>query len=85
MERRKVVVDLQQIDLLETRIVKAAETIRSLRRERDTLQSKQTVRWSAAPSAPRSVLPGNAPADHPAPARHAKVSRATGTAASCRR
>ena len=40
MERRKVVVDLQQIDLLETRIVKAAETIRSLRRERDTLQSK---------------------------------------------
>ena len=40
MERRKVVIDLQQIDLLEQKIVKATELIRALRRERDGLQAK---------------------------------------------
>ncbi|MFQ5877637.1 MAG: hypothetical protein ACE5JH_08130 [Acidobacteriota bacterium] len=35
MEKRKTVVDLQQIDLLEQKIVKATELIRSLRRERE--------------------------------------------------
>ena len=40
MERRKVVVDLQQLDLLEQRVVKATETIRALRRERDALQGQ---------------------------------------------
>jgi chromosome segregation ATPase len=40
MERRRVVVDLEQIDLLEQRIVKATELIRSLRQERDAAQMK---------------------------------------------
>ncbi len=40
MERKKVVVDLQQIDLLEQKVVKATEMIRSLRRERDAAQAK---------------------------------------------
>ncbi len=40
MERRKVVVDLQQLDLLEAKIVKATELIRSLRKERAALQAK---------------------------------------------
>ncbi|HEX9426764.1 MAG TPA: hypothetical protein VGA64_03190 [Candidatus Polarisedimenticolia bacterium] len=40
MERRKIVVDLQQIDLLEQKIVKATELVRSLRKERDTLQAR---------------------------------------------
>jgi uncharacterized coiled-coil DUF342 family protein len=40
MERRKVVVDLQQLDLLEQKVVKATETIRALRRERDALDGR---------------------------------------------
>ena len=40
MERRKIVVDLQQIDLLEQKIVKATELIRTLRRERESLLAK---------------------------------------------
>jgi uncharacterized coiled-coil DUF342 family protein len=40
MDRKKVVVDLQQIDLLEQKVVKATELIRSLRRERDAMQAK---------------------------------------------
>ena len=40
MERRKVMIDLQQIDLLEQKIVKVTELVRSLRRERDALQVK---------------------------------------------
>lgn len=35
MERKKIVVDLQQIDLLEQKIVKTTELIRALRKERD--------------------------------------------------
>jgi hypothetical protein len=35
MERKRTLVDLQQLDLLEQKIVKATELIRSLRRERD--------------------------------------------------
>ncbi len=35
MERKRTMVDLQQLDLLEQKIVKATELIRSLRRERD--------------------------------------------------
>jgi len=38
MERKKVVIDLEQLDLLEQRVVKATELIRSLRKERDTAQ-----------------------------------------------
>ena len=34
MEPKRVVVDLQQLDLLEQKIVKATELIRSLRREK---------------------------------------------------
>ncbi len=40
MEPKRVVVDLQQLDLLEQKIVKATELIRSLRRERDAAQTK---------------------------------------------
>jgi len=40
MEKKKVVVDLQQIDLLEQKVVKATEMIRALRRERDAAQSR---------------------------------------------
>ncbi len=40
MESKRVVVDLQQLDLLEQKIVKATEMIRSLRRERDAAQSR---------------------------------------------
>jgi len=40
MESKRVVVDLQQLDLLEQKIVKATEHIRSLRRERDAAQVK---------------------------------------------
>ena len=40
MERKKVVVDLHQLDLLEQKIVKATELIRSLRRERDAAQTR---------------------------------------------
>ncbi len=40
MEKRKAIVDLQQIDLLEQKIVKATELIRSLRRERDAAVSQ---------------------------------------------
>jgi len=40
MERKKVVVDLQQIDLLEQKIVKATELIRTLRRDKEALQIK---------------------------------------------
>ena len=40
MEKKKVVVDLQQIDLLEQKVVKATELIRTLRRERDTAQAR---------------------------------------------
>jgi predicted nucleic acid-binding Zn-ribbon protein len=35
MERKKVVVDLHQLDLLEQKVVKATELVRSLRRERE--------------------------------------------------
>jgi len=40
MESKRVVVDLQQLDLLEQKIVKATELIRSLRRERDQAQAR---------------------------------------------
>ncbi len=40
MERKRVVIDLEQIDLLEQRVVKATELIRSLRKERDAVQAK---------------------------------------------
>lgn len=40
MEKKKVVVDLQQIDLLEQKVVKATEMIRALRRERDAAQTR---------------------------------------------
>lgn len=40
MERKKVVVDLQQIDLLEQKVVKATELIRTLRRDKETLQGQ---------------------------------------------
>lgn len=40
MERKRVVIDLEQIDLLEHRVVKATELIRSLRKERDAVQAK---------------------------------------------
>lgn len=40
MERKKVVIDLEQIDLLEQRVVKATELIRSLRKERDAAQAR---------------------------------------------
>lgn len=40
MERKKVMVDLQQLDLLEQRIVKATEVIRAARRERDAAQAR---------------------------------------------
>ncbi len=40
MEPKRVVVDLQQLDLLEQKIVKATELIRSLRREKDAAQAK---------------------------------------------
>ncbi|MGH9749099.1 MAG: cell division protein ZapB [Candidatus Polarisedimenticolia bacterium] len=40
MERKKIVVDLQQIDLLEQKIVKATELIRSLRREREAEKTR---------------------------------------------
>ncbi len=40
MERKRVVIDLEQIDLLEQRVVKATKLIRSLRRERDAVQAK---------------------------------------------
>ena len=40
MEPKRVVVDLQQLDLLEQKIVKATELIRSLRREREATQTK---------------------------------------------
>jgi len=38
MERKKVVIDMEQLDLLEQRVVKATELIRSLRKERDSAQ-----------------------------------------------
>jgi predicted nucleic acid-binding Zn-ribbon protein len=40
MERKRIVVDLQQIDLLEQKILKATELMRSLRKERDTAQAR---------------------------------------------
>jgi chromosome segregation ATPase len=40
MNKKKVVVDLNQIDLLEQRIIKATELIRSLRRERDKARAE---------------------------------------------
>ena len=40
MEKKKVVVDLQQVDLLEQKIVKATELIRTLRRDRDAALSR---------------------------------------------
>jgi uncharacterized coiled-coil DUF342 family protein len=40
MEKKRVVIDLQQIDLLEQRVVKATELIRGLRRERDAAQAR---------------------------------------------
>ncbi len=40
MESKRVVVDLQQLDLLEQKIVKATELIRSLRRDREAAQAK---------------------------------------------
>lgn len=40
VDRRKLVVDLQQMDLLEQKVVKATELIRSLSRERDAALAK---------------------------------------------
>ena len=40
MERKRIVIDLEQIDLLEQRVVKATELIRTLRKERGTVQAK---------------------------------------------
>lgn len=40
MESKRVVVDLQQLDLLEGKIVKATELIRGLRKERDQAQAR---------------------------------------------
>lgn len=40
MEKKKVVVDLQQLDLLEQKIIKATEMIRALRGERDAGHSR---------------------------------------------
>jgi len=49
MNRNKVVVEMQQLDLLEQKIVKATELIRSLRRERDTaLAQVEEVRAALA-------------------------------------
>jgi uncharacterized coiled-coil DUF342 family protein len=49
MEPKRVVVDLQQLDLLEQKIVKATELIRSLRREKDAALAKmRTLEQSLA-------------------------------------
>lgn len=40
MESKRVVVDLQQLDLLESKIVKASELIRSLRKDKDLAQGR---------------------------------------------
>jgi chromosome segregation ATPase len=40
MERKRLVVDLEQIELLEQRVVRATELIRSLRGERDAARSR---------------------------------------------
>jgi hypothetical protein len=40
MEARKIVVDLEQVDLLEKKIIKAVEVVRALRRERDVARLK---------------------------------------------
>ena len=57
MERKKVVVDLQQLDLLEQKILKATDLIRSLRREREALQGKiRETQESLAQAQGRSVL-----------------------------
>ncbi len=37
---KRVMVDLQQLDLLEQRVIKATEMIRGLRKERDALQAR---------------------------------------------
>ncbi len=56
MERKRTVVDLQQLDLLEQRIVKATEMIRSLRRERDAaLASQQKSQEALAQAQGRSA------------------------------
>ena len=40
MESKRVVVDLQQLDLLESKIVKATELIRAPRKEREQAQTR---------------------------------------------
>jgi uncharacterized protein (DUF3084 family) len=59
MDRKKVFVDLQQLDLLEKKIVKATELIRFLRRERDEAQAALEA-TRAEVAAARSELSGSA-------------------------
>ena len=40
MEKKRVVVDLNQLDLLEQRVIKATELIRTLRRDHATARAK---------------------------------------------
>lgn len=41
MEGKKVAIEVKELDLLEQKIKKAADLIRTLRRERDTARTKQ--------------------------------------------
>ena len=52
---KRVVVDLQQIELLEQRVIKATETIRALRREREALQAKAAQAEHAVAEARRAA------------------------------
>lgn len=52
---KRVVVDLQQIDLLEQRVIKATETIRALRRERDAAAARAVEAESALTAARRAA------------------------------
>jgi uncharacterized coiled-coil DUF342 family protein len=40
MEKKRMVVDLNQVDMLEQRVIKATEMIRALRRDRDAALAK---------------------------------------------
>ena len=61
MERKKVVIDLEQIGLLEQRVVKATELIRSLRKERDAAQARLERDPAGARAAAQRGDPGSTP------------------------
>ena len=59
MSKKKVVIDLNQLDLLEKKIIKATELIRTLRRERTAVRAELEEATTSLAAVKKEAISGN--------------------------